>query len=151
MRIMAVKGSNASLRFVYAFVDRWGDPEFFGNELANMLSDDFVREDRRRLVGVPGVVRKTEYIEQQKMFAKLGHGKATLDIVDELGTRGERWAATRGRIRYGDGMAIEVLAVLQLDAFLERGERLVVFDSDEPAAALAEIDRLHTGQRGSEA
>ena len=147
---MGLAGSNASLRFVHGFADRWGDPDFFDNELADMLTGDFVREDRRRLVGVPGEVGKAEYVEQQKVFAKLGHGSATLDIVDELGTRGERWAATRGRIQYGDGLAIEVLAVWQLDLALARGERLVVFDSDDIVAALTEIDRLHAAEHSSE-
>lgn len=150
MRAMGLEVSNASLRFVHCFADRWGDPEFFDHELADMLTDGFVREDRRRLVGVPGEVGRAEYIEQQKVFAKLGHGNAVLDIVDELGTRGERLAATRGRIQYGDGVTIEVLAVWQLDVSLERGERLVVFDSDDAAAALTEIDRLHAVERSSE-
>jgi hypothetical protein len=135
------KVPNRAAGRVYEQAERWHRPEYLESDASDDLAGDFVREDRRRLVGVPGFADASEYIEQQKLWSELGHGPHTLHIDEVIGHRDDRWVGVRLRIAYEDGFAIEVLAVFQFDEAVERTERMVVFDPDDVEGALAELDR----------
>jgi len=132
-----------SERWVREFVARWREPDFIARELRTLLTDDFVRVDHRRLVGVPGAVGPDEYVEQQLSFAEPGTERPTPELLGVLGTRGNRCVATRSRVVYLNGTASDMITVRAFDAAVEKCARLVIFDADEVDSALQELDRLH--------
>jgi hypothetical protein len=124
-------------------VARWREADFIVRELRPLLTDDFVRVDHRRLVGVPGAVGPDEYVEQQLSFAEPGTERPTPQLLGVLGTRGNRCIATRSRLVYPNGTASDMITVRAFDAAVERCARLVIFDADDIESALVELDRLH--------
>jgi len=123
----------------------WHRPEYLASEAADQLTDDFVREDRRRLVGVPGLVDGPTFIEQQWAWLELGHGPHSFHVDEVIGQRSDRWVVVRLRIAFEDDYAVEVLVVWQYDKAVVRLERMIVFDADDVDSALGELDRLSGG------
>ena len=133
-----------SVRWIYDFASRWHDPDFIKRGLRPLLTDDFVRVDHRRLVGVPGAVGPDEYVQQQKSFAEADSERPTVEVLGVLGTRGDRCVAMRSRIVYPDGAASDMITVRTFDAPVERCARLVIFDSEDVELALEELERQAT-------
>ena len=104
------------------------------------FADDFVREDRRRLVGVPSSNRE-EWFESIQAYWKLGKGPPTFSVAEVLAVRGERLALYLARVEYEQGPATEMLIVFALSGDM-KAQRSVMFDADDVGAALAELDRL---------
>ncbi|MGI9610062.1 MAG: hypothetical protein ACR2NL_07185 [Acidimicrobiia bacterium] len=132
-----------SVRWCRNFAARWHDPDFIARELRQLLTDDFVRVDHRRLVGVPGEVGPDEYVEQQMSFSGSGSERPTVEILSVLGTRGDRCVAIRSRIAYPTGGEIALVSVRSFDDAVEKCSRLVIFDADDVESAQAELDRLY--------
>lgn len=129
------------MRWVRDFAARWHDPSFIARELRSLLTDDFVRVDHRRLVGVPGAVGPEEYVEQQMSFSEVGTERPTVELFGVLGTRGDRCVAMRSRVVYPDGAASDMITVRTFDAAVRKCARLVIFDAEDVESALAELER----------
>ena len=132
---------NAASQHMRYEATRWADPDFLRSEAVDTLAPGFVRDDRRRLVGV-GEADGPEYVAQQRAWAELGRGRHRLDITEVVAVCGERICLVRIRIGYDDGSGIDVLSVNRFDASVEKSEHMVVFDPDDLDAATAEFDRM---------
>jgi hypothetical protein len=110
--------------------------------LSATLSDGFVREDRRRLIGL-GVEDRETFVASSLALGDLGRGRPETSIVQVLAVRGEALVAAWGRSQYVDGTAIDVLMVVQFGVADWQLERIVLFDPDDERATLDELDRLH--------
>ncbi len=105
------------------------------------VADDFRRDDRRRLVGLPDDGAKG-FVDGIQALFDVGSGTPSFSVVRIVATRGERLALAHNKIEYPDGVAIELLSLVRLTADLDRMDREVDFDVDDLEAALAELDRL---------
>lgn len=105
------------------------------------FADDFVREDRRRLIGVPDSDRD-DWFESILAYWDLGKGAPSFRVAEVLAVRGDRLVLFRSHVGYEDGSAIEQLIVYGLSADM-RVRHAVMFDVDNLDAAFAELDRLH--------
>ncbi len=124
--------TRVSHRYAMAFASRdWV-------AVSELLADDFCIDDRRPTVnGGIRLGRKTA-IEDLQAAAGVGFAEAT---GFTLATRGERLALTRAHFS-GDGeepFENELLNVIEIDAD-ERMAAVVVFETDDVDAALAELD-----------
>jgi hypothetical protein len=106
------------------------------------FTDDYVREDRRKLVGISSSGAR-EMLENALLWFDLGDGKPIL-TVEVVAVRGDRLVLARLHVGYRDGDATGVLSVTQFDEAVEKTQRAVRFDPDDLDAALAELDKLHT-------
>jgi hypothetical protein len=105
------------------------------------MAVDFVQQDRRRLVAVPDTDRE-EWIESIQAYWELGKGAPSFTVAEVVAIRGELAVLYRARVAYIDGSATELLIVLEIDADAHM-RRAVMFDVDDLAGALAELDRLN--------
>jgi hypothetical protein len=105
------------------------------------FADDFVREDRRRLIAVPDSDRD-DWFESILAYWDLGKGAPSFRVAEVLAVRGERLVLLRARVEYEDGSATGMLIVCGLSADM-RVRHAVMFDIDDLDAAFAELDRLH--------
>jgi hypothetical protein len=105
------------------------------------FTDDFVREDRRRLIAVPDSDRN-DWFDSISAYWDLGKGAPSFTVAEVLAVRGERLVLFRARVEYVDGSETEILIVYGLSADM-RGQRAVMFDVENLDAAFAELDRLH--------
>jgi hypothetical protein len=115
-----------------------GDEE----SLLASLSDTFVREDRRRLIGL-GTEDREAFVSSSLALSELGRGQPETSIVGVIAVRGEDLVAASGPSQYADGTAIDVLMVVQFRLPEWLLERIVLFDPDDDRAAIEELDRLH--------
>ncbi|WP_231976803.1 BTAD domain-containing putative transcriptional regulator [Mycobacterium sp. E740] len=107
--------------------------------MADLLADDFLQDDRRRVVGAGARHGRDAQIEDMRAIAGLGFRHWTPDAI---ATRGMRLFLRR--VRYSDSeradaVHIDVLEVVEIDAD-ERLAALVIFDTDDVDAAFAELD-----------
>jgi hypothetical protein len=116
-----------------------GDTEM--RQFRNRFADDYTREDRRRLVGVPSSGRE-DWFESIQAYWELGMGPPTFSVAKVLAVRAERLVLFLARVEYPQGPATEMLIVygLSVDG---KAQRSVMFDADDIDAALAELDRQH--------
>lgn len=111
-------------------------------DVGAFITGDFVHEDRRRGVSFP----KLDAASHQRFVEsawQTGAGRPAFEVSEVLAVRGDRFAAARIRIDYGNGMLLEAIHVLALDATLRLTQREVDFDLDDVDGAIAELDRLH--------
>lgn len=139
-RVVGVERGNEASRFLTEGVPTIGDRPV--EEMRDAVTDDFRREDRRRLVGLPDNGAEG-FVDGIEALFELGRGTPTFSVVQIVATRGQRLALAHNRIEYPDGIAIELLSLVQLAADLGRMEIEIDFDVDDVEAALAELDRLH--------
>ena len=109
--------------------------------LRENYTDDFVREDRRRLVTIPAASFE-EFIESLRTYWELGSGAPSFSVSEVIAVRGERLVLFRSRIAFDDGRSTESLVVLGHDDQM-RAEFATMFDPDDHDAALAELDGRH--------
>lgn len=108
--------------------------------MAEMIADDNVHEDRRRVIG--GAIRRGRNAEVANLRAAVEVGvKHTESVV--IATRGERLALTRIRVSGGDqrpeAFGIDVLCIIEIHADI-RISAGILFDLDDIDAAFEELD-----------
>ena len=108
-------------------------------------TDDYVGEDRRKLIGMPAAGRD-ELVEQIASYWNLGAGAPEFSMDEVLAVRGDRLVLFRFRICYGP--AYETSTLL-LAGYTTDGRRCraIQFDVEDLEVAVAELDRLHWESR----
>ena len=138
---MESEPSNAASDRIHEVLSLWHDREQMVAGWDEWHTEDFVREDRRRLVSLPPAGRR-EHLDLQLLWFELGDGRPMFD-ASVLAVRGEWLALVRASTQYSDGQGREALSVVVFDRSVERSSRHVHFDLDDLDAALAELDRLN--------
>jgi class 3 adenylate cyclase len=107
--------------------------------LAEMLSDGFSIEDRRRVVNM-GNLHGQDAELGVHAYATVGNQNVTSKVI---ATRAQRLALNHYRFsgsdQSPDAFRVEMLAVVEIDAD-EKMAAVIVFDADEIDAAIAELD-----------
>jgi hypothetical protein len=107
--------------------------------MAEMLSDGFSTEDRRRVVNMGNLIGRDAELTVHA-YAVGGTENVASTVV---ATRGQRLALSHYRFsgsdQRPDAFRVEMLVVVEIDAE-ERMAAVVVFDADEIEAAIAELD-----------
>ena len=140
-RMVAAPRNAASDKFTADFA-RMGDRRWVESEMLASFADDFVRDDRRRLLSFEATTAQ-DLVDVALAWFEVDAGRPSFEPVAVLAVRGDRLALVRWRVVFGNGFVSEMLGVQQFDELIERHERLVVFDVDDVDSALAELDRLH--------
>jgi hypothetical protein len=128
------------MRWVFALFNDVGLPP--EERLRAWFTDDYVHEDRRRAPSFPDDDADS-WLRTLATVWETGAGRPRFQ-VEILAVRGDRFAAARLQIDYGNGMLFESIHVVALDATLSLGQRAVEFDIDDVDGAIAELDRLHS-------
>jgi len=110
--------------------------------MLDAVTDDFRRDDRRRLVALPDDGAQG-FVDGIRSLFELGLGNPTFSVVRVVAIRGERLALAQNKIEYSGGAAIELLSLVRLAADLTRMEAEVTFDLADEKTAIAELDRMH--------
>ncbi|TPG32059.1 BTAD domain-containing putative transcriptional regulator [Mycolicibacterium hodleri] len=129
---------NAAARTTERFVRCFATGDW--DALTETLGSDFNLDDRRRVVGA-GIRRgRDAEIEDLRAFTAVGLTNATFTV---LATRGERLVLSRTTLRRGDsrsdGVHTDMFSIAEVDAD-GRMIATVLFDPDDPDAAIAELD-----------
>jgi hypothetical protein len=117
---------------------------------AEIMTDDFVRSDRRTLIALP-TANRDEFTEQALIWFQMGDGPPIFEFREVLGVAGERLVLCAVWIGYKSGQGVDMLQIIVFDEKVELMEQLVSFDIDDVDDALAELDRLHVDIQGSTA
>jgi len=108
--------------------------------VAATLADDYVQQDRRKIVGTPDQ-SKAAVIEDAVWFGgDVGYAAIKSEV---LAVGGDRLALTRVAPRYGNGFENEFLTLIELDEACSLIRRVALFDVDDLDAAMMELDRLN--------
>lgn len=121
-----------------AFEELFGDHDRFDEVLA-MVADDFVQQDRRKLVGGPDLDK--EGFRRALMFF-LRETSLDSRYVERLALRGDRLVLDRITERHRDGSVREFFVIGDFGGAPVQLQRTVMFDTDDVGAAMAELDRL---------
>ena len=111
------------------------------------LTDDFTYEDRRSGPSFPDADAESFPRTVLSMWQTGAPGQPRFE-PETLAVRGERFAAVAVRTVYGNGMVLETINVIGLDATLSLRQRQVNFDRDDVDGAIAELDRLSEADAG---
>ena len=105
------------------------------------LTDDFTYQDRRSGPTFADADAESfpTYVESYWLTGASGPPRFELET---LAVRGERFAAVAVHVDY-DGLLLETISVVGLDATLGLLQREFDFDIDDVDGAIAELDRLH--------
>ena len=134
---------NAASELIRLTFERFQDRDFWEHEIRNILAPNFVRRDRRKLIGMPDA-NADEWIAAQFEYERVAGRFGSWHDIEIVAVRGDRYVAARVLNRLGDLGENELVFVEQLDADLERVELISLFDPDDIDEAIAELDRLHT-------
>ena len=139
VRSMVDEPRNAASEIARAYSNLYDDDERF-DELMAGVADDFVLQDRRKLVG--GVDLDKAAFGQVRLFFMR---EASLESRhrEVLAVRGDRLVLTRILDRYRNGSVREFLGVGDFGGDPVQLRRTVLFGPDDVDAATAELDRLH--------
>ncbi|ORB68363.1 BTAD domain-containing putative transcriptional regulator [Mycolicibacterium tusciae] len=119
--------------------------------MADLLAEDFLQDDRRRVVGAGARHGRDAQIVDMRAIAGLGFKHWTPDVIAIRGSR-----LLLRRVRYSDSerpdaVHIDVLEVVEIDAD-ERMTALVIFDPDDTDSAFAVLDaRYAAGESAAHA
>jgi hypothetical protein len=117
------------------------DAGWVEQRLRPVCTPDFVYERRRRLdTGLPPLDRDAYLQIMSDMIDIMGTIQVTTSLV---AVRGERLVVTRIVFTNEDGDEIAALQVWQASPDLAHLERGAVFEPENEAIAIAELDRLH--------
>jgi hypothetical protein len=105
------------------------------------FADDFVRDDRRRIVTLPSATLE-DFIGSIRAYWQIGAGAPTFSVAEVIAVRGDRLVLFRTRVEFSDGSATEFLSLDEYDHQM-RTKRIISFDVDDRSAALDELERLH--------
>lgn len=108
------------------------------------MTEDFVREDRRRLIGLPPADR-AQFSEQVLAWRDIADGKPTFRVPEVVAVAGDRLVLLVVSIEYASGQSVEMLQVVQFDDAVDRQQRIISFDGDDRDLALAELEALRAG------
>lgn len=106
------------------------------------MTEDFVREDRRRLIALP-LADRDQFREQVLAWRDVADGRPTFTATEVLAVAGERLVLLVVSVDYPSGPGIEMLQVVLFDDLIDRQQRIVSFDNDDREAALAELREAH--------
>jgi hypothetical protein len=109
------------------------------DEFRGYFADDFVREDRRRVVTLPSL-GLDDFLESVRAYWEIGGGVPIFSVAEVIDVRGEHLVLLRARVEFSDGTATEFLSVDEYDEQM-RTKRVISFDVDDVAGAHAELDR----------
>jgi hypothetical protein len=129
---------NAASQVAERFLARFSAADW--DAMAQMLADNFSRDDRRRVVGAGSRSGRDAWLRDMRATADLWSANVTTTV---MATRGGRLALMRGHFSHRDqapeAFRTELLNVAEIDAD-ERIVALVMFDADDIDAAVAELD-----------
>lgn len=138
--IVGGKPRNAASDFARYGFSQMHEPDFIAG-LADRLSDEFVFEDRRKMLGL-GESDRSELSEGYLLLHDLG-GPARVEVQEVLAVRGRRLVALRVRHTFTDqDIYLESIFVIQYDRPVFLTERTVLLDSENVEEAIAELDRM---------
>ena len=120
--------TRAASRFVEAFEHRQWD------DLADLLSEDHVREDRR--TGLGDVAGKQQVLDGWKTMSELGFSSG---VGETLAIRRDTLCLQRWKVTGENDFEAEVISVTELDTG-GRMNRVVYFDADDLDAAWDELN-----------
>jgi hypothetical protein len=148
---MGTEPSNAASEVAREFLQAWNDRERFLSEWDKWFAEEFVREDRRRLIAMPDA-DSSAYKEEFRSWHELtGGGHPLFDYAEVIAIHGERLGCNRTFVRWGSNISMEVLCVGQWNEDVTQVQKLVLFDADDVEAALEELDRLHLALQDDQA
>jgi class 3 adenylate cyclase/ketosteroid isomerase-like protein len=126
---------NAAGRMMHRLCERWNQRR----HTADLLAADFVRVDRRPMVGMPDADRESFADVEESMWAL---GAQWPSIERAIATRGDRFIVAAGDVEFGDGESL--LQYLTLLAIGTNGEaqRLVLYEPEQVGEAIAELDEF---------
>jgi DNA-binding SARP family transcriptional activator/predicted ATPase len=137
---------NAATRVGQRFLQYFAAGDW--NAMAEVVVDDFLEDDRRRLVGSGARHGRDAHVADMRAIADLG----TTFVASTVATRGERLALMRHRLSFREqgpeGFLTEVLVIVEINS----DERLVAgisFDVDDIDAALEELDARYLAGEAS--
>lgn len=111
------------------------------------FADDYVREDRRRLIAMPDADRDG-HREAVEAVLELG---GLVAPHQPLAVRGERFSLARFLIEYDDGRSVNAHLIVQIiDESLTCVERNVLFDEDDFESAYETMDRYWLASQSTE-
>jgi ketosteroid isomerase-like protein len=111
--------------------------------LADVWSDDLVRDDRRQ--GLGGVAGKAAVVDAWRVMAELGYDEVRRETI---ATRGVRLSLQRTLATGSHGFETEALTILETDVS-GRAIRAVYFDRHDLDAAFAELDEMYMTGEGA--
>lgn len=112
-------------------------------EALSAFDHEFVREDRRKLIGLPPA-NAQEYIKGMVEYFSLDDERAPEFVVDSIvAVRGDRLVLARLRIEFRSGWSSDFLVIVQQNASIDRLQKAIRFDTDDIDAAMTELERLH--------
>ena len=110
------------------------------SDALELLTEDFVASDRRRLAPLGDRADRVEYVERMLMLRELTDDlRGTIDVVDERDGAVQVVFAWHGALRQGGGTfetAYRIVAGFRSDGRLFRVD---LFDADDVAAAAATL------------
>lgn len=109
---------------------------------AMTMTEDFVREDRRRVIRLP-LANRAQFAEQVLAWREVADGKPTFSVREVVAVAGDRLVLLAISIDYASGQTIEMLQAVLFDDAIDRQQRIVSFDIDDRDVALAELRLLH--------
>lgn len=133
---------NAASDLMRMSFERVWDREYWEHGIRDELAPNFVRRDRRKLVGMPDA-NADEWIAAQFEYERIAGRFGSWSNLEIIAVRGDRHVAARVLNQLGDLGENELVVVEQLDPDLERLELMVLFDPADIDEAIAELDRLH--------
>jgi hypothetical protein len=110
--------------------------------------DDFAYEDRRSGPNFPDADAESIPKVVLSVWQTGADGQPRFE-PETLAVRGERFAAVAVQTDFGNGMLLETINVIGLDATLSKVQRQVNFDRDDVDRAIAELDRMHSQSEAS--
>jgi len=141
---MAGEPSNAASKFhrnaLAGFTERGSPTARF---VRAGLTDDFAYEDRRSGPSFPDADAESFPRVVLSMWQTGADGQPGF-APETLAVRGERFAAVAVQTDFGNGMLLETINVIGLDATLSKVQRQVQFDRDDVDGAIAELDRMQS-------
>jgi hypothetical protein len=135
--------SNAASVYMRAAYNALNDSESPPPDLRSGLTDDFVHQDRRRGPTFPDDDAESFLMTVASLW-DTGAGRPRFTVHETPAVRGDRLAAGKVEIVYGNGWTLEAIQLMELDSTLTMLQRYVDFDVDDIDGAIAELDRLHS-------
>ena len=139
---MSDEPRNAASEIIRRWAAWLSDRDFVAREITTVITPDFVRYDRRRLVAVPPA-DATAWVDAIFEVGELTEQWPTYEVIEILAVRGDRACASRCVVRYGDRAEALLVTVSIFDEKLQRLHRHYIFDPEDIELAIEELDRLH--------
>lgn len=135
--------SNPAVAIAQRSLKLWNDNTHAPTNTSGGVTDDFTLEDRRSGGVNFGTIDASAWDDFLSSTWDVGAGQPRYSMPEIVAVRGQRCAAIVMLIEFDDDSQLGFLNCLRVDRALRRGERMVTFDLDDRAAAIAELDRMH--------